>query len=360
MTEQFEVINLREWPFSVPVTLGGAQVWAGRPEFPKRAQRLVWSASRVPSSRLILLWSSFGAGKTHALRHLESLAGNSKTLVPIFAVVPAGVKSFVDVYRSIATPVVARPEFRERGLRLMPASDEIRSDVDRAAISVAARPPAEAAVASAWLRAERVPITELRRVGLSRRIETTTDAVEALQQIFGTLTSGDSRHVLLLVDEVQELSSLGQRLNECMSALHKVFDQSSSGLTIVLSFTTTSQATVRGIVGDALFSRVSESLTLPVLTPDEGYEFGRELIAAHSLEVSRAPFPFTEGALRGVVQRVGDSRVDLTPRELIKAFDYVLRETLYDLETGSIRAIDEALACELSDRYAKESLPGVS
>jgi len=148
---------------------------------------------------------------------------------------------------------------------------------------------------------------------------------------------------LLLLDEVQELAEMGRFLGDAVGGLHKLFDRS-TGATLVLSFTTGTQATMRAILGDALFDRASDLLTLPALNEAEGVVFISDLIREWSLDPERAPFPFTPAAISEVVAATKRQSGDLTPRALIREFNRILRQADLDIEDGVADQIDSAYA----------------
>src|SRR5437868_3771622 len=96
-----EHLNLRAWPFHVVPSEETAQVWIGRPDIHRRLRKLVRSIPRVDASQLILLWAGYGAGKTHALRHIQHLAREIPDLVSLYVVTPKGIRSFLDIYKAI-------------------------------------------------------------------------------------------------------------------------------------------------------------------------------------------------------------------------------------------------------------------
>jgi hypothetical protein len=342
---KYPYLNLADWPFQIVASPSTADVWVGRPEARRKLNALVRSASRVPASQIVLLWASFGSGKTHALLHLSVLAGKHQDLVPLYVVTPKGIRSFLEVYRAIADAALQSGAAAAAGRWLFEhhgASTE--SNVGLALLRLAVYGDDDSRTAAAWLRAERVPMKDLRQIGISARIETTDDAVNALNNLVPILQQNGEKKVVLLLDEVQELEELGKRLAECVGGLHKVFDHNTDGFTMVLSFTTGTQAALRGILGEALFDRASGTLTLPPLQLDEAVDFVTGLISAWSIDPSRVPFPFAQDAIKAVVHELSERRLALTPRSVIKTFDQILREAEADIEDGELETIDAAYA----------------
>lgn len=338
---KYPYLNLIDWPFRIVASQSTADIWVGRPDSLRKLEALKQSASRVPSSQIVLLWASFGSGKTHALLHLDHLAAQHDDLVPLYVVMPKGIRSFIEVYRAIADAALESGAaamaghwlFEHRG-----ASAE--SDVHRALLRLAMYGEEDSVIAASWIRAEKVPMRDLRQIGIGTRIASTSDGIAALDRLISALQQDGERKVLLLLDEVQELEELGKRLSECVGGLHKVFDHHTEGLTLVLSFTTGTQAALRGILGETLFDRASFTLTLPPLTSHEAVDFVVQLVKAWSVDPSRAPHPFTTEAVKAVVHELVEHGITLTPRTVIKAFNQVLREAEAEIEAATIEAID--------------------
>lgn len=348
-----EHLNLREWPFSVSPSEESAKVWVGRKDVKRRITRLLKGIQRVSSSQIILLWASYGAGKTHLLKHLESLARDRPDVIPLFVVTPRGIKSFLDIYRAIIEAAIRAGTIEAAGHDLFSRSGgEPESDLGRALVRMAMGRGNEPGLAASWLKAERVDLRELKNIGISRRLETTADGVDALDRLLKTLQRDGSVKVLLLIDEMQELEELdsgrggGRKLSECVGGLHKVFDSNTNGLTLVLSFTTGSQASLRDIIQDALFDRSSEVISLPQLNDDEAVEFVYGLMNEWSIDIDQVPKPFTDEAIRTVISKMPKEAGGLSPRSIIKAFDLILREADLDIEAGDIQEIDAAYAID--------------
>ncbi len=333
---KFEHVNLRAWPFNVVASHESAAVWVGRPDALKRIKRLVRGATRVGASQIVFLWASFGSGKTHALRHLQRQAEAEKSLEPLYVVVPRGIKSFKDIYQAIID------EANASGLLGRLGSDVFSSvggdppdDLSRALVRIFAGGD-EARTALNWLRGEKLPVAELRSVGLGRRLDAVADVITVLNDLVALISSRD-RHLLLLLDEVQELGELPEKkLAESVGGVHKVFDRNPSGLTVVLAFTTGAKSTVRNIIGETIFDRASETIVLPPLSPDEGRGLITGLLSEWAIDPGRAPWPFSEDAVTALVNHLDHSQIALTPRSLIHAFNTVLRDAEDDIAEGEI------------------------
>jgi hypothetical protein len=296
-----------------------------------------------------LIWAAFGSGKTHALKHIECLADEKGGPAAAYVVVPQGIHSFLDIFRAVVDSLLEKRVLDVVGQELLAGrGPNVASDVERAVVRAAIGSVDERRLATAWLRGDRLPQRDVRSLGLSRRIETVTDAVQALNDLIGAIYRYRGP-VILLLDEVQELEELGRKLPECIGGLHKLFDLNPRGLTLVFSFTTGFRTTVRTILGEALFDRAADVIALPPLTANEAVDFVTEVISTWSLDKSLVPAPFAAEAIRVVVDRLDDSGTALTPRVLMKAFDQILREGEYDISLGEIGSISAEYAIRALD-----------
>lgn len=344
MSSSYAHLNLRGWPFSVVPSDQAAKDWVGREEARRRFRSLLRTVNRVDTSRIVLLWASFGAGKTHALRHLKFLSQEQDNVRGLYVVTPRSIKSFVDLYRAVIEAAIAEGLIDDLGLalhrRLGPSGGA--TILERSLIRLVAFSPRQSEPVLSWLRADKVGMRELRDVGISSRLETSADAIETLDELIHLLRQEMGENLLLMLDEIQELGELNpSRLDEAVGGLHKVFDRNTEGLTLILSFTTASQQTVARIIGETLYERRSELLTLPPMSGEEGLEFVKGLIESWSIDPTESPLPFQAQAIEAVVDQLSrEQGGEINPRELIRAFDAILRQADLDIDDGEITWID--------------------
>ncbi len=338
-------LNLRGWPFQAVPSEETARVWVGRAETRKKLRALLRTIERIRASRIVLMWAAYGAGKTHALLHLKNEADAVENVRTLYVVAPRAIRNFVDVYRAIIDAALATDLLADLGVELYARKGpNPASDLQRALVRIVSLPESQHRVALAWLKAEKVAARDLRESALTRRIENSADAVDVLNELLALLQSELGIQLVMLLDEIQELGQLsGSRLEEVVGGLHKVFDKNTNGLTMLFSFTTTAQTTVARLIGDTLFARRSETITLPSLNREEAEGFVTDLLSAWSIEPERAPFPFTASAITTVINTLPDEH-GLVPRDIIRAFDTVLRAADLDIEDGEISEIDDEYA----------------
>jgi hypothetical protein len=342
----FGHLNLREWPFSVVPSDRTAVVWIGREALQRKLRALLRTVGRVPASRIVLFWAAYGQGKTHALLHLKQLVAADRHVRALYVVTPQGIRSFVDVYRAIIESALADGVLDDLGLAIYARHQaQAPTDLQRALVRLVTFEEGQSRSALNWLKAERVPARDLRESQLSRAISNSADGIEILNELVGLLRTELQVRLLVMLDEIQELGGLKPRqLEEAVGGLHKVFDRNTEGLTLLFCFTTAYQGTAARIIGETLYERRSELLTLAALTEQEGVELIEGLIKAWSIDLDRAPFPFTHDAVVAVVRALAAGEDDLTPRGVIRAFDAILRAGDLAIEDGEVTQIDTELA----------------
>ncbi len=230
----------------------------------------------------MLLWAPYGQGKTHALHHLRAMAAPDPTVKALYVVTPQGIKDFVDVYRAIVDSALVDGVLDDLGLALFRRhGPQAPTDLQRTLIRLVTFEEPHLAAARLLAEGREVGLREIREIGLSRRIETSADGIEVLNELVSLLRSELGLKILLLLDEIQELGGLApRRLDEAVGGLHKVFDRNTDALTLLFCFTTAQQGTIKRIIGETLDERRSEVLTLPALDREDAVEFVTGLIAA--------------------------------------------------------------------------------
>jgi len=339
-------LGLKGWPFN-RAGRESAEIFIGRDELRRRMRLLLKSASRVPASQLVLLWADLGAGKTHTLRHLEWMAQDEPDIVTIFVTTPEGITSFFDVYRACVDGAIAAGALASAGRDLFDRTKgRVSSDVERAVIRIGLYGDEEIRTAQAWLRGEAVQRQAAKELDVTSRIKTPAEAIDALNDLIHILRRGD-RTVLLLVDEVQELADLAPRKQaEAIGGLHKVFDRNPEGLAMVLSFTAASQGTMAEIIGGPLADRANDTIALPSITQGEAQDLIVGLLTHWADNPDLAPAPFDEAAIPAAIQAIAANLPALTPRDVITAFDGILRNADLDIEEQTITRIDVQYALD--------------
>ena len=358
-------LGMSAWPFAVVPRPEHCTFIAGRPNVRKDIDSLVETLARRDTSSIQVLWSWYGAGKTHSLYYLKSLAEKTSApiqLFPVYSEFPKGARGFVDLYRAfmaqfdvnvltnafLAFQTSAHAdEYYERlrnsepdfatSLRLLAMGDSMQRFV-----------------AQRWLRAERLTAVELRPAGLLQRLATTEQVTRILALVVKLLTDAavaqqrSGARLVWLIDEFQRAHKAGSAvLADTNAGLHSLFNAAPIGFTPIISFSgSPASHSLPDWFSPELRDRIglTKVLVLPPLQPSEAQQFVRDVLSHHRLQdgVKRDElFPFTSDACTSVIDYVR-SHGELRPRALMKAFNAVLEAADRLIEKGDQTLIDAA------------------
>lgn len=359
----FNHLSLRRWPFSVVPEPAHCDFIADRTSFRGDVERLLRNLSRQNSSSIHPIWSWFGAGKTHTLYYLSNRVAEINQspishLQPIYSEFPRNPRSFVDVYKSFSLQLT-RDTLTDAYLEICTSSESARLERDLAAISsdlvnamkvlVYGAPP-DQETTMRWLRAEPLPISDCRRLGISKRIVASEDSSRTLIgliRMFALCASSQQKvnsRLIWLVDELQRIDRLPTRIrDEINTGLHSTFNACPTGFTMILSFSGHPSETLPHWFSPELKDRIGRArvLILPPMETDDALEFIKDVLthSRHSEDTNVDPFfPFTEKSCRTIIEDIQEND-ELKPRAIMQAFNSVLMEADPRIEDKEISTI---------------------
>ncbi len=371
-------LRLTEWPFAVVPRPEFCTFIAGRPQLRDDIAFLLRSLSRRDTSSIHVLWSWLGAGKTHALFYLANESRQVSdpavpvSLMPIYTEFPKGVSSFVDLYRGFISHL-SQATIADAFLEVSTNSAgdafyqelQVTSPDLAAALRVLAieRDLEKRSVAVRWLRADKLPVAEFRRIGISERLDSTEKATLVMTVLI-RLFSGAARlrgrqgaRVIWLLDEFQRVARTSPRaIADVNAGLHSVFNSCPVGLTQVISFTGPPQErTLPGCFSPELRDRIGTTkvLILPPLQREEAVNFVSEVLAHFrgiDASLPSAFFPFTEQACRHIIQYLA-GRTELRPRAVMHAFNAVLEVAEPKIQARELDVITPPFADSVLANY---------
>lgn len=353
-SSRYSHLNLSDWPFRLLPSRGHNRIWAGRPLIRKHIEQLTKQISEDPTSSLHLMWADFGAGKTHCLFHMESLA-EELNLFPVYVEWPNKTVTFVDVYRNIAQHFSLR-----RLTNLFWACCERRSvdqmiddvymiSLDFAAILERLYNHDTNPLIHEWLRAQ-LGITrrELAQIGVRNPIKTSDDAVTMLTVLVKLVAeSKNDMKMLLMLDEFQRTDQLSPRVRaDVNTGIRHLLNACPESLSVILSFSFGKPDNINFLLTpDVITLADHERINIPKMKPEEAEEFFRDLLKQYRIRKEDNPyFPFTEDSsslLLGSIDK-------LIPRRIMKRFSFVLRRVHPEIRDGKLSII--------SKDYVKEAL----
>ena len=301
-------LRLTRWPFPTVPEQEFCDFVADRKQLGEDIEKLLSTLSRQNTSSIHLVWSWFGAGKTHTLYYFanraNSGASHQRRLHAVYSEFPKAAKSFVDLYRSFATgldfeavidaylEISTGPEADEFERVMMMASPDLVTALRVLAMGTTG----DQTTAMRWLRGDTLAASEFRRVGIAQRIGTSEEAsrvLAAIVRLFSLAARSSKRRlsrVLWLVDEFQRIERLPNRLlQEISTGLHSTFNAAPSGLTIVLSFSGRPEENLPTWLTPELRDRIARTkvLVLPRCLPMRALTSSR--IFSHTSECQNGP-----------------------------------------------------------------------
>jgi hypothetical protein len=376
-TMRYEHLGLTRWPFPVVPEPRFCDFIADRQELRQDVDGLLRALSRQDTSSIHLLWSWYGAGKTHTLHYLANRAAQiskqgTSRLHTIYSEFPRSARSFVDLYRSFALGLnvadlidayleISTARESERFQReMLTASPDLANGLKVLVTGEAA----DQVTAMRWLQGESLPISEFRRIGIVQKIGSSEEAGRIFSALVHLLAlAAQSRNqslcrVLWLLDEFQRVERLPPRVRDEISVgLHSTFNACPTGLTMILSFSGRPDERLPAWFSSELQDRIGRTkvLILPPLLPEEALDFVRDVLThLRSIEAwDTSPyFPFTEATCRSIIAQIQQSE-ELKPRALMHALNAVLQEADPVLEAGEMQEISPEFAKRVLTKYVR-------
>jgi len=340
---------------------------------------MVNALGRRDTSSIQVFWAWFGAGKTHTLHYLSHYAGEAakencnNRLITVYTEFPKGVRSFLDLYRSLLVAVdseVLTEAFLEvatskLGAQMQHRLQQASPDLFTALHVLATGNLQSQQLAHRWLRGDRVPISDLRRVGIVQGVTTSEEAIRTLAAIIGMLNAAaqaqgrPAARFIWIIDEFQRIKKAGARgLEDINSGLHSTFNACPNALTLVLSFSGRPQPTgLPDSFSRELRDRIGRTkvLVLPPMSADEALRFVCEILSQFRPSTdaqSTAPFfPFTEASCKAIIAEI-QAKGEMKPRSLMNALNAVLQEADPLIEKKQLDVISIDFAKKTLESYS--------
>ena len=366
----FPHLGLTQWPFSVVPRPDECTFIAGRPKLREDLDALLGSLTRRDTSSLHLLWSWFGAGKTHSLHYVANAARSYDNrrvpvrLVPVYTEFPKGARNFLSLYTALIRGL--RPgDLNDMLMEVMtsPRGDEIQAELELTQPDLAAAfrlivmgSQGERILAHRWLRAEATPVAELRTVGISQKLTSSEQATQNLALLVRTF--GDAERLrgrrgcrlLWLIDEFQRVESLPRAaITDINAGLHSLFNACPVGLSQMISFSgPPDESALPNWFSRELRDRigVTKVFVLPPLTSDQALTFVHDVLQHYrnyQLQTDNEFFPFTRSACRAIIDRLS-KEAELRPRNVMHIFGAVLDTVDPELESKSLDVVTPEVA----------------
>ena len=377
MDEPYHHLGLIRWPFPVVPKREFCTFLADRQQLQTDISDLLTTLSRRDTSSIHLFWSWFGAGKTHTLFYLANQAAEltkskfRNRLYTVYSEFPKAAHSFLDLYKSFVIGIdmdTLVEAFME--IWTCPESDRLHRDLMLASPDLATALKVmttgrtqEQVIAMRWLRAESLPVSEFRRIGVSRKINSSEEAgriLAAIVELLATAAKAAGRpgcRVIWLLDEFQRIDRTGSKsVSEINAGLHSTFNACPTSFSLFLSFTGKPQLNaLPQWFSSELRDRIGRTkvIVLPPMLAEEALTFVRDVLDHARAEDYNPPtpfFPFNEASARAIIDEVSKKR-ELRPRVIMNGFNAVLQEADTKLERGEMTVISSDFARATLSQY---------
>ena len=358
-------LQLVEWPFQTTPDENFFAFMADRAQVKDDLRVTLRSLSRRNTSTIHLIWSWYGAGKTHTLRHMEYLCRTDYVgLLPIYTEMPKSLRNFCDMYRSFASSLdldVARNCFLE--IVTSPIKEamekELRTmslDMFNAFTTLCTGSDQQQDLASRWLRGDALSVSEIRPLGIRKRIATSEEAIRAVNWIVRLFNAGASLsaegigRVIWMIDEFQQIGQSKPIARDVNSCLHSIFNRCPNSLSLFISFSGKPEKSYPEWLSPELADRigVQKVVVLPPLTRSEAKGFVRDVLDYFRPRDSGTGdlgfFPFQEDTVDVLLEMIAEDRKEIRPRSVMQYFSSVLEVAEPLMEEGKLDVIGQQFA----------------
>jgi len=377
MARHYYHLGLTRWPFPVVPEREFSTFIADRQQLRSDIGDLLTNLSRRDTSSVHLLWAWFGAGKTHSLFYFANRAAEiskqkeKNVLHVVYSEFPKAARSFLDLYRIFITELdtdILVDAFSE--IYTSANSERLRRDMMLASPDLAnalqvitTGTSQDQVTALRWLRAESLPISEFRKVGISQKINSSEEAARILVALIEMLTVAarcrghPGCRVIWLLDEFQRIERTGSRtVDEINTGLHSTFNACPNGLSLFLSFSGRPQPNnVPPWFSRELRDRIGRTkvMILPPMLPEEALGFVRDIMTQLRIpELVQLPpyFPFSEETCKVIIEET-QKKDELKPRAIMHAFNAVLQEADPKIEAKEMEIVTPEFAKRVLAEY---------
>lgn len=366
-------LGLRDWPFRIVPEPEFCDFLADRAILRKEVEDLLGSLENRPTSHIQLIWSWYGAGKTHTVYYLANQCSKKhRRLLPVYTELPRDAKGFVDLYKVVVGQIPTESivdaflEFTT-GPREKPAfGHTLDPDLSAALTQAALGNRPTKVLLGQWLLGNPLPQSSQRELGVGMRINTTEKCAVVMADLVSLLAprrplSGEGlstpTRLIWIVDEVQRVEDLSPSARQSvLSGIVGVFNRSPTGLTILLSYTgAPSEGSLPDWITDDLKDRIGleRPMLLPPLRSDEAMILIQELLAHFRLPEPAHHgvfYPFDRAAIEALVRALAKNG-DLKPRSIMETLDASLRHLEPRLRSGKLSIITVGALRESLDRF---------
>jgi len=357
------------------------KIWADQKELKENLENIIKISLMTSPTKLIIYYGDWGSGKTHAMRYFTNEENLQNLFKPLHLSIPLTItlisprnKVFETFYVKIVEGIYPKlvKAIKEIDSKVSPPRDPkfLRNELDKyiknknlvKALSQVTNPRKEMQVEKYLLMTARS--TELDKLGVPRGIETYTDMIETLSDIFTFLTElNESRlRIIIWIDEGEHVFTMPSKdLLEFQAFLRDLIDHIPRNLLILINVSLRPGENVQDFIeylGDPVKTRINRIIHSPELKPEEAIQY----VEDYFLAVGKNPFEnkAIDYALRIISKQAIDKKMALTPRLINVAFSNILEiaysESIKKITREFIERIEDKLISTTFSLFLTESL----
>lgn len=349
--DQLTKMNLSFNPFrDITPTMGKEQlVWAEMHAVKSQIQKAYSDCLDKGMKELVLNWGPYGGGKTFSSYYFLKNFDNRNQLKQIYVRCPKdGNKAVREFFTNIIDNLTI-DLIRDRVSDLIMIYGE--STLKELLIPVCS---SEFANAICLLKSDDSDVistmnrffysgltkTELKKLSLSKNIQSDIDIVKILSGIFYCFIGGNGipkGQLVIWIDEMEDLIYYSSKHYKSFSQiLRDLFDSISDNFLVFMNFTfaENEDSTIELILGQALWSRVTKKIRFKHFDYSSSLVYVSELLE-HSKIDKNIQLPLTSSQAEFVLKLIPES--NLTPREINKYFRSLINYGI-DQETSQFNS----------------------
>jgi len=352
-------LHLTDWPFHTIPDEQYCTFMADREQMHQDLNLMLRNFSRRDNSTINIMWAWYGAGKTHTLKYLAYLCRKKNVVfVPIYNEFPREIRSFLDLFKTFIESIdieLIKDSFLE--VFTSPRKGEAQNLLDRdypdlsnAMKSLCMERGDKASIAMNWLRAQNVPLRELKSINISARIDKAEKALKVIEWLIKLFNWAQPSirtvpaRIFWMIDEFQKIATCRANIREEInSCLHSAFNRCPRSFSLILSFSGNPERQLPAWISRELANRIGMEKVwiLPPLTSSEAFKFISDVLNNYretSFNHPTLTFPFDKKAIETIIV-ILKSKTEIRPRTIMQACNAVLEEADLKIESGELEII---------------------
>jgi len=338
--ELFPHYRFIDWPFAIVPDSYSSSFLADRRGLKTQLSALIRECFQS-SSNIRIVWGWFGAGKSHVLRYLQHQFLADGHVIPVYHEFPREKKTpFLNLYREFAKKLeldLLSKAYLEASEKLGPTGldhEFMQSTPFTKAMRLLCTPISQETkeLAYEWLCRDRPLVSELRKNGITKNIDSIEDAIQAIYAITKLIKNSTSfRRLVWIIDEFNNIDDLKntEEKKEVLSSISSLLNTANTHLTIILSFGFPTKDAVKKLLElePSLISRIgsTQALDIPEWTDEqEVFEFIRDRLSIYRPGNYKGDpyYPFSADAIEEIINFIQskkneDPSFQLIPRVVL-------------------------------------------